>query len=106
MKYNKIEAILNLVSRGELNVYELLDDFVENLIFINPDRFNYRSSKKSYRLLSIHLKITLLLLLLLLLLTPFDLNCAVCAQQAVFGQDSSENTSGETADRLDTIIDF
>ncbi len=36
MKYNKIEAILNLVSRGELNVYELLDDFVGNLIFINP----------------------------------------------------------------------
>jgi hypothetical protein len=53
-------------------------------------------------LLSIHLKITLLLLLL----TPFDLGCAVCAQQAVFGQDSFENTSGETADRLDTIIEL
>lgn len=36
MQYNKTEAILNLVSRGELNVYELLDDFVENLISINP----------------------------------------------------------------------
>lgn len=66
------------------------------------DRFNYRSSKKSYRLLSIHLKITLLLLLL----TPFDLGSAVYAQQAVFGQDSFENTSGETADRLDTIIEL
>jgi hypothetical protein len=53
-------------------------------------------------LLSIHLKI----ILLLLLLTPFDLGCAVCAQQAVFGQDSFENTSGETADRLDTIIEL
>lgn len=67
------------------------------------DRFNYRLSKKSYRLLSIHLKITLLLLLL----TPFDLGSAVYAQQAVFGQDSFENTSGETtADRLDTIIEL
>jgi hypothetical protein len=54
-------------------------------------------AKKSYRLLSIHLKSTLLLLLL----TPFDLSCA---QQAVFGQDSIENTRGETIDRLDTII--
>jgi hypothetical protein len=53
-------------------------------------------------LLSIHLKITLLLLLL----TPFDLGSAVYAQQAVFGQDSFENTSGETADRLDTIIEL
>jgi hypothetical protein len=53
-------------------------------------------------LLSIHLKITLLLLLL----TPFDLGSAVYAQQAVFGQDSIENTSGETADRLDTIIEL
>gem|GEM_PF-612072 len=66
------------------------------------DRFNYRLSKKSYRLLSIHLKITLLLLLL----TPFDLGSAVYAQQVVFGQDSFENTSGETADRLDTIIEL
>lgn len=66
------------------------------------DRFNYCLSKKSYRLLSIHLKITLLLLLL----TPFDLGSAVYAQQAVFGQDSFENTSGETADRLDTIIEL
>ena len=66
------------------------------------DRFNYRSSKKSYRLLSIHLKI----ILLLLLLTQFGLGCAICAQQAVFGQDSFENTSGETADRLDTIIEL
>jgi len=49
------------------------------------------------------LKITLLLLLL----TPFDLGSAVYAQQAVFGQDSFENTSGgETADRLDTIIEL
>jgi len=53
-------------------------------------------------LLSIHLKITLLLLLL----TPFDFGSAVYAQQAVFGQDSFENTSGETADRLDTIIEL
>jgi hypothetical protein len=53
-------------------------------------------------LLSIHLKITLLLLLL----TPFDLGSAVYAQQAVFGQDSFENTSKETADRLDTIIEL
>lgn len=54
-------------------------------------------------MLSIHLKITLLLLLL----TPFDLGSAVYAQQAVFGQDSFENTSGgETADRLDTIIEL
>ncbi len=30
------------------------------------------------------------------------MGCAVCAQQAVFGQD----TSGETADRLDTIIEL
>jgi hypothetical protein len=48
------------------------------------------------------LKITLLLLLL----TPFDLGSAVYAQQAKFGQDSFENTSGETADRLDTIIEL
>jgi hypothetical protein len=53
-------------------------------------------------LLSIHLKITLLLLLL----TLYDLGCAVCAQQAVFGQDSFENTSGETGNRLDTIIEL
>ena len=53
-------------------------------------------------MLSIHLKITLLLLFL----TPFDLGSAVYAQQAVFGQDSFENTSGETADRLDTIIEL
>ncbi len=66
------------------------------------DRFNYRSSKKSDRLLSIHLKITLLLLLI----TPVDLGPAVYAQQSVFGQDSFENTSGETADRLDTIIEL
>ncbi|MGA9844726.1 MAG: hypothetical protein WBQ25_20690 [Nitrososphaeraceae archaeon] len=51
-------------------------------------------------MLPIHLKITLLLLLL----TPFDLSFAVCAQQAVFGQVSFENTSGETGNRLDTII--
>lgn len=51
-------------------------------------------------MLPILLKITLLLLLL----TPFDLSCAVCAQQAVFGQGSFENTSGETGNRLDTII--
>ena len=44
--------------------------------------------------------------LLLLLLTPFDLGSAVYAQQAVFGQDSFENTSRETADRLDTIIEL
>ena len=42
----------------------------------------------------------------MLLLTPFDLGSAVYAQQAVFGQDSFENTSGETADRLDTIIEL
>jgi hypothetical protein len=53
-------------------------------------------------LLSIHLKDTLLLLFL----TPFDLGSAVYAQQAIFGQDSFENTSGETADRLDTIIEL
>ena len=54
-------------------------------------------------MLSIHLKITLLLLLL----TPFDLGSAVYAQQAVFGQDSFENTSGgETGNRLDTIIEL
>ena len=53
-------------------------------------------------MLSIHLKITLLLLFL----TPFDLGSAVYAQQAVFGQNSFENTSGETADRLDTIIEL
>jgi cellulose synthase/poly-beta-1,6-N-acetylglucosamine synthase-like glycosyltransferase len=53
-------------------------------------------------LLSIHLKITLLLLLL----TLYDLGCAVFAQQAVFGQDSFENTSGETGNRLDTIIEL
>lgn len=53
-------------------------------------------------MLSIHLKITLLLLLL----TPFYLSCAVCARQAVFGQDSFENTSGETGNRLDTIIEL
>lgn len=53
-------------------------------------------------MLSIHLKITLLLLLL----TPFDLGSAVYAQQAVFGQDSFGNTSRETADRLDTIIEL
>ncbi len=34
---NKIETILNLLSSGELNVYELLDDFVANLMSINPD---------------------------------------------------------------------
>ena len=32
------------------------------------------------------------------------MSCAVCAQQAVFGQVSFENTSGETGNRLDTII--
>jgi hypothetical protein len=69
---------------------------------LGSDRLNHHTTKKSYRLLSIHLKI----ILLLLLLTPFDLGCAVCAQQAVFGQDSFENTSGETADRLDTIIEL
>lgn len=53
-------------------------------------------------MLSIHLKITLLLLLL----TLYDLGCAVYAQQAVFGQDSFENTSGETGNRLDTIIEL
>jgi hypothetical protein len=42
----------------------------------------------------------------LLLLTPFNLGYAVYAQQAVFGQDSFENTSKETADRLDTIIEL
>ena len=42
----------------------------------------------------------------MLLLAPFDLGCAVYAQQAVFGQDSFKNTSGETADRLDTIIEL
>jgi len=42
----------------------------------------------------------------LLFLTPFDLGSAVYAQQAVFGQNSFENTSGETADRLDTIIEL
>ena len=42
--------------------------------------------------------------MLLLLLTSLDFGCSVCAQQAVFGQDSFENTSGETANRLDTII--
>ena len=40
------------------------------------------------------------------MLTPFDLGCSVCAQQAVFGQDSFENKSGKTADRLDTIIEL
>jgi hypothetical protein len=34
------------------------------------------------------------------------LGSAVYAQQAVFGQDSFANTSGETADRLDTIIEL
>jgi hypothetical protein len=46
------------------------------------------------------LKITLLLLLLAL----FDLGCVVCSRQTVFGQDSIENTSEETGNRLDTII--
>lgn len=42
----------------------------------------------------------------MLLPTPFDLGCVVCAQQAVFGQDSFENTSEETGNRLDTIIEL
>ena len=42
--------------------------------------------------------------MLLLLLTSLDFGCSVCVQQAVFGQDSLENTSEKTANRLDTII--
>lgn len=42
----------------------------------------------------------------MLLLTPFDLGSTIYAHQAVFGQDSFENTSKETADRLDTIIEL
>lgn len=37
MQGNKAEAILNLLSKSEVSVYQLLDDFVANLIFINPD---------------------------------------------------------------------
>ena len=50
----------------------------------------------------IHLKISFLLLLL----TPLDLGCVVWAQQAVIGQDSYENTSNQTGNRLDTIIEL
>ena len=63
------------------------------------DSFNYHSYKKPLLLL-IHLKISFLLLLL----TPLDLGCVVWAQQAVIGQDSFENTSNQTGNRLDTII--
>ena len=63
------------------------------------DSFNYHSYKKPLLLL-IHLKISLLLLLL----TSLDLGYAVWAQQAVFGQDSYENTSNQTGNRLDAII--
>jgi hypothetical protein len=50
----------------------------------------------------IHSKISLLLLLFTLL----DLGSAVWAQQAVFSQDSLENTSNQTVNRLDTIIEL
>jgi hypothetical protein len=54
-------------------------------------------------LLLIHLKITLVSFLLTLL----DSGYAVWAQQAtVFGQDSFENTSNQTENRLDTIIEL
>jgi integrase len=33
---NSAEALLNLLSKGEVNVYELLDDFIAILISINP----------------------------------------------------------------------
>lgn len=33
----KAESILKLLSEGEVNVYEMLDDFVANLISVNPD---------------------------------------------------------------------
>ena len=49
-----------------------------------------------------HSKISLLLLLFTLL----DLGCAVWAQQAVFSQDSFENTSNQTGRRLDAIIEL
>ena len=34
---NKAETVLSLLSKGEVNVYELLDDFISNLISSNPD---------------------------------------------------------------------
>ena len=53
-------------------------------------------------LLLIHSKISLLLLLFTLL----EVGYAIWAQQAVFGQDSFENTSNQTENRLDTIIEL
>jgi hypothetical protein len=40
------------------------------------------------------------------MLTPLNLGGAVWAQQAAFRQDSIENTSSQTGDRLDTIIEL
>ncbi|HEY7082651.1 MAG TPA: tyrosine-type recombinase/integrase [Nitrososphaeraceae archaeon] len=34
---NKTETILNLLARGDVNVYELLDDFIANLVSTNPN---------------------------------------------------------------------
>ena len=53
-------------------------------------------------LLLIHSKISLLLLLFTLL----EVGYAIWAQQAVFGQDSFQNTSNQTENRLDTIIEL
>ena len=50
----------------------------------------------------IHSKISLLLLLSTLL----EVGYAIWAQQAVFGQNSFENASNQTENRLDTIIEL
>ena len=73
----------------------------EVLIKSKFDSFNYRSYNKPLLLL-VHSKISLLLFLF----TLFDLSYAVWAQQAVFGQDSFENGSNQTENRLDTIIEL
>jgi hypothetical protein len=65
------------------------------------DSFNYRSYKRVLLLL-IESKITLVFLLL----ASLGLGYVVWAQQAVFGQDSFENTSNQTENRLDTIIEL
>ena len=58
-------------------------------------------TKKPLLLLS-HSKISLLILLFTLL----EVGYAIWAQQAVLGQDSFKNTSNQTENRLDTIIEL
>ena len=65
------------------------------------DSFNYRSYKKAFIAID-----SLEESLMLLILTSLDLGYVVWAQQTVFGQDSFENTSNQTGNRLDAIIEL